>query len=404
MRHAHDEPGTCSTTTTAHRDKRPFQPSITSFFARDDRDTGAAADAYTAADEHCFSHDYVYDYVYDYHDDYNDTEERGAGPISRASQQQHHHHHHQARDNNNSSTFSTASTSHRLKNTRDTGFPSVPGPVQASLLSVGMRVRKSVPEGYKTHKTGPLSLPSIQTTLSNGNRTITASATTTTTAPVVSSNDAYSVKPPRDPVPDALQHQRELLPFCGLHKIGGYAEQPVTNAHLYGLATDANGDKPVNLFPLPAEAFNQPFSSTSSSQSSSSTDSLPTNAHNNKRGWTDDEHLAAPNPTSPFVFALPMKVAEDEVPVSPLSETPRERVHQAGHGQAALRPFAQPKTRRGGQLQHHQHKEADMDLDGEDVGEEGQQLRLGSPGDFGEAPFLRPWSGGAAAEVEMGGV
>jgi hypothetical protein len=380
MRHPHSSPGTW--TTTAHRDKRPFQPSITSFFAREDADDDADADADADAEDY-------------YH--HHDTQERGPGPISRTSQQQH-----QARDNSRG-----AAASLRAKD-RETVFPTVPGHVQADLLSVGMRVRKSVPEGYKTHKIGPLSLPSIQTTLSNGH------SRTTTTTHTATITETYSVKPPRDPVPDALQHQRELLPFCGLHKIGGYAEQPVTNGHLYGVATDGHGDKPVNLFPLPAEAFNQPFPS--SSQSSSSTDSLPpnpTNAH--KRSWQDDEHLAAPasglNPTSPFAFALPMKVAEDEVPVSPLSETPIQSISSLP--QTALRPFAQPKTRRP---QQHGRivdvdgalllKESDVDMDlenaGQGVGDDGQR-GSGSSSDFGEAPFLTPWAG-AAAEVEMGGV
>jgi len=109
-----------------------------------------------------------------------------------------------------------------------------------------------------------------------------------------------------------------------------------------------------------------------------------------------------------------MKVAEDEVPVSPLSETPTQSIHQPA--QTALRPFAQPKTRRPQQQHAQGHgrignvdivlvKEAEMDMDVENAVDEGPQPRLGSPGDFGEAPFLRPWSGAAAAaEVEMGGV
>lgn len=88
-----------------------------------------------------------------------------------------------------------------------------------------MRVRKSVPEGYKTNNattstTKTSLLPSIQTTLSRPR--------------------PDTVKLPRETLDTALQHQRELLPFCGLQKIGGYAEQPVTNIHLYG-GNDSNG-------------------------------------------------------------------------------------------------------------------------------------------------------------------
>ncbi|KAF2120088.1 ribonucleotide reductase inhibitor-domain-containing protein, partial [Lophiotrema nucula] len=305
------------TSAASHRDKRQYQPAITSFFARDDRD---GIDIW---------------------------DERGPGPITRHGESQQHH----------------------SSRPRDSLVPSVPGHVQADLLSVGMRVRKSVPEGYKTHKmnTG-IALPSIQTTLSK--------------APPI------TIKPPRDAV-DGPQHQRELLPFCGLHKIGGFAEQPVTNTHLYAGA-DSNGDRPVNLFPLPAEAFNQPFSSHDSTSSSLSTDSLPLNPLNpHKRGWQDEDgkplHL-----NSNFLFALPMKVSEDDVPVSPLSETPTQSIN-ALPVQSALRPFAQPKTRRpGGRMMDVDAallKDSGMDMDFENAEGPGGQ-RLPNPSDFGEADFL----------------
>ncbi|KAF2789445.1 hypothetical protein K505DRAFT_328244 [Melanomma pulvis-pyrius CBS 109.77] len=336
MRHAHDTPS--STSTTAHRDKRSFQQSsITSFFARE---------AQEEEDE--------------------DWEERGSGPITRS--QQHH-----ARD--------------RVQ--RESLVPNVPGSVQANLLSVGMRVRKSVPEGYKTHKSA--NLPSIQTTLSKGGPL---------TNSTIATSDAYSVKLAG---PEVYQHQRELLPFSGLHKIGGYAEQPVTNVHLYG-GTDENGDRPVNLFPLPAQAFNQPFSSQDSTSSSLSISSLqtpnPTNLH--KRSWQDDDGQPL-NLNSNFLFALPMKVSEDEVPVSPLSATPAPSILSLP--QSALRPFAQPKTRRhqSGQMMEVSavlFKEADIDMDLENA-EQNEDRATGNSNDFGEAEFLRPWSG---REVAMGGV
>jgi hypothetical protein len=63
--------------------------------------------------------------------------------------------------------------------------------VQSSLLSVGMRIRKAVPEGYKTHKT--------------------ASARQT--------HEVQSV------FPVVYSSTRELTPFCGLHKVGGLGIQ-----------------------------------------------------------------------------------------------------------------------------------------------------------------------------------
>jgi hypothetical protein len=78
--------------------------------------------------------------------------------------------------------------------------PALPAETQSSLLSVGMRVRKSVPEGYKTHKTMPAEgypFPS------------TAPANAAPTRPIYTS----------------VNSSRELAPFCGLHKIGGFSSQ-----------------------------------------------------------------------------------------------------------------------------------------------------------------------------------
>ena len=78
--------------------------------------------------------------------------------------------------------------------------PELPPAVQANLLSVGMRVRKAVPEGYKTHKTALFS----------------------------DSRPAEAARPPlgsSGAAANASQRPRELLPFCGLHRVGGWAVQ-----------------------------------------------------------------------------------------------------------------------------------------------------------------------------------
>ncbi|KAF1833086.1 hypothetical protein BDW02DRAFT_501502 [Decorospora gaudefroyi] len=302
------------TTTEEHRSKRKFQPSITSYFeVRDDLDDPV----------------------------------RGLGPNS-TSRHQHH-----------------ARATRQPQPQRERLAPEVPGQVQADLLNVGMRVRKSVPEGYKTHKkTCPM--PSIQTTLSK---------------PMLPTLD---VKSTRNPIPDEFVHQRELLPFCGLHKIGGYAEQPTTNLHLYG-----GGGLDANPFPLPAEAFTQPFSSTTQ-ESAYPTMSPQQRPHNpSKRSWQDDDDNRPQNTN--FCFAMPntkgvMEV--DEVPVSPLSETPPPL------GLNTLPPtrqFAKPKSRRPA-LESTTVSDEDlhMDFENETAG------RVGSVTDFEEADFL-------AREVDMGG-
>ncbi|KAF2442970.1 hypothetical protein P171DRAFT_53491 [Karstenula rhodostoma CBS 690.94] len=335
-------PGNAHPSPTHHRSKRPYQPPITSFFT-----------------------------PYDFGDSSASDDERAPGPNA----QWH---------------ISTSGPKHQ-QHPHQQFQQQLPGSVQADLLSVGMRVRKSVPEGYKTQKT--ISLPSIQTTLAmspNG-----ASTTTMTTT------QEYSVKLPRDPVPAHVQHQRELLPFCGLQKIGGYAEQPVTNVHLYGGA-DASGERALNIFPLPAEAFSQPFRSQSSTSSFISNSSLqvPNPANLNKRSWQDEEE-APTRLSSNFLFKIPVKVSEDEVPISPHSATPPN-----GFLQAPLRPFAQPKTRRSGlratDVDGMIVKEADMDMDLENADMTEGRVVGGSPSDFDEAEFLQPW--GVGREVHMSGI
>ncbi|EPE07517.1 ribonucleotide reductase inhibitor [Ophiostoma piceae UAMH 11346] len=87
--------------------------------------------------------------------------------------------------------------------------PLLPPSVQANLLAVGMRVRKSVPEGYKTGKeaderTTPSHYrpqPKAPSSYASSYRTFLQSAG----------------RPAAPPTPS----QRELLPFCGLNKVGG---------------------------------------------------------------------------------------------------------------------------------------------------------------------------------------
>ncbi|PSS12525.1 hypothetical protein M430DRAFT_36628 [Amorphotheca resinae ATCC 22711] len=76
--------------------------------------------------------------------------------------------------------------------------PSLPPSIQANLLSVGMRVRKSVPEGYKTGSYSAFTLFSDPT-------------------PTPERNPVKKITPrPRT---------RELAPFCGIMKVGGLAQQ-----------------------------------------------------------------------------------------------------------------------------------------------------------------------------------
>jgi len=99
--------------------------------------------------------------------------------------------------------------------------------IQASLLSVGMRIRKAVPEGYKTHKTTPLG--SSSATKLNSSQS----------SPY--SNDVMedNLPPPRP---------RELQPFCGIHRVGGLAVQETLMDSVNGYDTvDAYGKNSGNF-------------------------------------------------------------------------------------------------------------------------------------------------------------
>lgn len=85
----------------------------------------------------------------------------------------------------------------------DPRSPPLPPSVQSNLLSVGMRVRKSVPEGYKTGSYSAFTLFSDPT-------------------PV---HEVPVQQQPRIRRPALRPSARELAPFCGIMKVGGLAQQ-----------------------------------------------------------------------------------------------------------------------------------------------------------------------------------
>jgi hypothetical protein len=73
-----------------------------------------------------------------------------------------------------------------------------------------MRVRKSVPEGYKTHKSLPVTkIPYMH--------------------PGSIPQDSFPGLPASS-APELYSKPSELAPFCGLHKIGGMSSQPNSSA------------------------------------------------------------------------------------------------------------------------------------------------------------------------------
>ncbi|KAF7513905.1 hypothetical protein GJ744_006519 [Endocarpon pusillum] len=141
--------------------------------------------------------------------------------------------------------------------------PPLPHDIQSSLLTVGMRIRKSVPEGYKTHKM----------LHSSG---------------LYDNSDYFlhsDVQDQKSPIPTTLPSTTratyaELAPFCGLHKVGGMAVQP-----LPVLSSGSYGYVPGQSRAVRAEEPD-PWSLPSSQES---TDSYIPFPPSNKRTFTSDE-------------------------------------------------------------------------------------------------------------------
>ncbi|KAI1379104.1 ribonucleotide reductase inhibitor-domain-containing protein [Hypoxylon crocopeplum] len=163
--------------------------------------------------------------------------------------------------------------------------PALPASVQANLLSVGMRVRKSVPEGYKTGNYSAFSLWND----SGSNSRIA----TTPSSPVTMGE--------RRSRANAISTPRELLPFCGIHKVGGLGTQPESAPILpytYTSTPTSTTRQPllsVNGQPLDDDMDDDdddvPGLTSSQETIESTTDSTfsPSTAKTRKRSYTEDE-------------------------------------------------------------------------------------------------------------------
>ncbi|CAI6096554.1 unnamed protein product [Clonostachys chloroleuca] len=126
-----------------------------------------------------------------------------------------------------------------------TRAPALPANVQSNLISVGMRVRKSVPEGYKTKGTSAFNLWT---------------------------DDRTHVTPKSSPA-SAKVVSRELLPFCGINKVGGLDTQPAVDRDDYSDDDDTPG-----LDDMPGLTMSQ-----------ESTESVDSSSTSRKRFLDDDE-------------------------------------------------------------------------------------------------------------------
>ncbi|OAA61709.1 ribonucleotide reductase inhibitor [Niveomyces insectorum RCEF 264] len=215
------------------------------------------------------------------------------------------------------SPSSTTTATERANNNEPT-TPLLPPSVQANLLAVGMRVRKSVPEGYKT-KTND---DSDGRRLEN-NRRMSATTTTMTTTqassgrpPFASSLRTTGAPYAATPPPPTTLPRRELLPFCGLHKVGGLSVQPCADsdeapplfaAPLFRVARGVEDDMDND-----AVDDDEPPSLTSSQDTVSSTASDANGDHSRFSHYSRGVSFSARAPPGAFQLATGKRSYEDE--------------------------------------------------------------------------------------------
>lgn len=160
-----------------------------------------------------------------------------------------------------SATTSPSSSTLTINTATPRAFGAASASDQANLISVGMRVRKAVPEGYKTGTYSAFSL------WDDHHDTMPASPGET------GRSRANAVSTPR-----------ELTPFCGIHRVGG----------LQVPASDCAGP----AYEMQAPTHNMP-SLTLSQESATSNDSSSsgvTGAKTRKRFFVDDEEEITDKP------------------------------------------------------------------------------------------------------------
>lgn len=158
------------------------------------------------------------------------------------------------------------------------GRVELPAETQSNLLNVGMRVRKSVPEGYKTGSYSTFSLWADNESV---------------TSPI-------PVPIPGARTPPPSSSQRELLPFCGINKIGGLSSQPDAflddSAHSIPSRTFRPGSVPsIDDVPSLTSSQDSVRSTTSLSLPTLSVDTSPPQTR--KRMYDEDENNDTPSVT-----------------------------------------------------------------------------------------------------------
>ena len=174
-------------------------------------------------------------------------------------------------------------------------------------MNVGMRIRKAVPEGYKTHDSDPAHKPFLSSKRSIGSPFSTHAA-----------------------------RQRELVPYCAINNIGNLATKQRTSE-----ACPRDEDLPDLLFPRDDD-FDSPFSS-QESRSSIANDfrflgaTAPATDVNlgRKRVWEDPEKEDQGADDLGFQPDNLSGQLLSSDPTTPLSALPMQ-----------LRPLAQPRSKK----------------------------------------------------------
>ncbi|KAI5367572.1 putative ribonucleotide reductase inhibitor [Septoria linicola] len=180
--------------------------------------------------------------------------------------------------------------------------PSLDDETQSSLLNVGMRIRKSVPEGYKTHKTLGLSAFPFPAS-----------------APAASPSPSTSERPGLN-----TADSRELMPFCGLHKVGGLGQQaPISSA-----PAAMRSRSPYEEDDMPMLSMSQ----RTITSSQNSFDQWPTQTlSTRKRGYEDeaDDDMDAFFEEEDFAAALDEVERDATRPVAPMKCSARKLLNGA---------------------------------------------------------------------------
>ncbi|KAK4139119.1 uncharacterized protein C8A04DRAFT_16141 [Dichotomopilus funicola] len=245
--------------------------------------------------------------------------------------------------------------------------PAVPAQIQTDLLNVGMRVRKAIPEGYKTG-----TAYSAFTLWAEDNAT---------------KNTADDAQP--SSAPSSVPYNssmRELEPFCGLNRVGGLAFQPAYDSSSNGdgnpglTSSQDTVSSSSSFSPSSFAAFANPAGTLNIATAFSSAPQPPTR----KRIYTTDEEEAAHSALSTTLpYRGPTRLSSDNPVAAWLEEevSPRSLVPPAGAWENA-RVLAVPRR-----------SEEEDDDDDEEMGGSGQEnvmvVGKGRDGnDFEEANFL----------------